>query len=329
MHATDVLRKTPAIPGFVVMSGGQHHLKSSILGWLRKEVLDEDDSGLTRFVGKDTDLQTVWDELRTVSMWGDRRLVVVDEADEFVSQHRAGLEKYAANPSKKGVLLLDVKSWPKTTRLAKQVAQTGLDIECTELKGAALSKWLQDTARDVYQAELARDAAALLMELIGDELGLLDQELSKLASFVGQGNAITGEVVRAMVGGWRTETTWAMTDAVRDGNLATALTDLHDLIYHGEAPQKLMGGIHFVFRKAAYATDLSRNKPLDLALREAGIFPQAVGATATYLKRLGRPKAERLIRQLLQADLGMKGANRLPERIQLEQLLIQLAGRDV
>lgn len=328
MHATDVLRKSPSIPGLVVLSGGQRHLKSSILSWLKKSVLNDDDSGLTRFAGKDTDLQTVWDELRTVSMWGDRRLVVVDEADEFVTKHRAGLEKYAATPSKNGVLLLEVKSWPKTTRLAKQVAQTGLDIECTELKGVALVKWLQETARDVYQAELTRDAAALLMELIGDELGLLDQELSKLASFVGQGKAVTAEVVRSMVGGWRTETTWAMTDAIREGDLSSALQDLHDLLYHGEAPQKLMGGIHFVFRKIAYATDLARNRPLESALREAGVFPQAVGPTAAYLKRLGRPRAERLIHQLLLADLGTKGANRLPERFQLEQLLIRLAGRE-
>lgn len=325
MHATDVLRKSPEVPGLVVISGGQHHLKTSILGWLKKTVLDDDDSGLTRFAGKDADLQTVSDELRTVSMWGDRRLVVVDEADEFVSKHRAGLEKLAAHPARKGVLLLEVKSWLKTTRLAKQVAQTGLDIECTELKGAALATWLQETARDSYQAELNRDAAALLIELIGDDLGFLDQELSKLSSFVGQGHAITAEVVRGMVGGWRTETTWAMTDAVREGDLATALHDLQELIYHGEAPQKLMGGVHFVFRKAALATDLARSRPLEAALREAGVFPQAIGPTAAYLRRLGRPKAERLIHQLLQADLGMKGSNRLPERVQMEQLLIRLA----
>jgi len=260
-------------------------------------------------------------------MWGDRRLVIVDEADEFVTKHRSGLEKYAAAPAKKSVLVLDVKSWPKTTRLAKQIATTGLDIECTELKGVALSKWLQDTARDVHQAELNRDAAALLIELIGNELGLLDQELSKLGSFVGQGGTITAEAVRAMVGGWRMETTWAMTDAVRDGDLGHALKDLNDLLFHGEAPQKLIGGIHFVFRKLAYGTDLSRKQPLEAALREAGIFPQAIGPSTAYLRRLGRANAEHLIQKLLQADLNMKGGSRLPERLQLEQMLIGLSGK--
>src|SRR5690606_553141 len=108
----------------------------------------------------------------------------------------------------------------------------------------------------------------------------------------------SAEIVRTMVGGWRTETTWAMTDAVRDGQLASALKDLHDLLYHGEAPQKLIGGIHFVFRKLAYATDLARRQPLDGALREAGVFPQAVTPSTTYLKRLTRPKAEKIIHHL-------------------------------
>ena len=327
MHATDVLKKSPAVPGVVVLAGGQPHLKSTVLNWLRTAVLQDDESGLTRFAGKDADLQTVWDELRTVSMWGDRRMAVVDAADEFVTRHRAGLEKYAAAPAKKAVLVLDVKSWPKTTRLAKQVAQTGLDIECTELKGIALTRWLEETARDVHEAKLNRDAAALLIELIGDELGLLDQELSKLASYVGQGGAITAEAVRTMVGGWRTETTWAMTDAVRDGDVAFALEALNELLYHGEAPQKLIGGIHFVFRKLAYATDLARTKALGGALREAGVFPQALGAASAYLRRLGRPKAERLIRHLLDADLALKGGSRLPERLQLERLLIELSGK--
>jgi DNA polymerase-3 subunit delta len=131
------------------ISPGQHHLKSTALNWLRSVILNDDETGLTRFAGKDADLQTVSDELRTVSMWGDRRLVVVEDADEFVTKYRPGLEKYAQAPAKKSALVLDVKSWPKTTRLAKQVAQTGLEIECTELKGVAL--WVVEGGPDAHR----------------------------------------------------------------------------------------------------------------------------------------------------------------------------------
>ena len=66
---------------------------------------------------------------------------------------------------------------------------------------------------------------------------------------------------------------------------------------------------------------------LDQALRDAGVFPQAVGASSAYLRRIGRAKAERILNVLLETEAGLKGGSRLPERLQLEQLLLQLAGK--
>lgn len=328
MHAVEFLKQIPAqIPPVAVLSGGQRHLKQSVLAILKKMVIDDDDTSLTSFMGKDADLQSLTDELRTLSMWGDRRLVIVEDADEFVTKYRSGLEKYVEKPAKKSVLVLNVKSWPKTTRLAKQVAASGLDVDCSELKGPQLLKWLQDTARDSYQQTLARDAGVLLIELVGDDLGMLDQELSKLASYVGAGANIGFEDVQKLVGGWRTETTWAMTDAVRDGDLGFAIGALDQLLTAGEPGLKLLGGMSFVFKKFAQATELSRNAPLDQALRQAGVFPQAVAPAQAYMRRLGRVRAEQILNYLLATDAGIKGASRLPERIQLEKLLVELSGR--
>lgn len=327
MHAVDFLKNaTPSIPPVTVLAGNQAHFQHAVIVRLRELVIGDDDAGLTRFAGKDVDFKTVIDELRTVSMWGDRRLVIIDDADDFVSDHRAALERYLDQPAKKSVLALQVKSWPKTTRLAKHLAQSGLDIECSELKGAALSKWLMDTARGTHQVTLSREAAALLIELIGEELGMLDQELAKLATYVGTKGTITAEAVQGLVGGWRTETTWAMTDGVRDGHLAEALHALDQLLDAGEAPLKLLGGIGFVFRKLAYATELSRSQPLPQALKDAGVFPRDVAAAEQYLRRVGRVKAERLLQTLISIDSGLKGSNPLPDRTQMEHLLLRLAG---
>ena len=328
MHAVEFLKQPPdRIPPVAVLSGGQRHLKQSVLAVLKKVVIDDDETSLTKFVGRDVELHSVTDELRTISMWGDRRLVIVEEADDFVTKYRASLEKYVDKPATKSVLVLEVKSWPKTTRLAKQLAKEGLDVECSELKGPQLLKWLQDTARDSYGQSLSRDAAVLLVELVGEELGLLDQELSKLASYVGSGAKIELGDVQKLVGGWRTETTWAMTDAVRDGDLGFAIDALDQLLTAGEAPQKLLGGISYVFKKFAQATELSRSGSLDQALRQAGVFPQVVAPSQSYLRRIGRPNAERILNHLLEADAGIKGGSRLPERIQLEKLLLELSGR--
>ena len=332
MHATAFLKQT-SLKEFVpvaVLAGNEQHLKRACLEALCQFLLgpDENDLGVTRFSGRDVDLKTVCDELRTVSLWGDSRIVVIDEADDFVSGNRAGLEKYVQQPAKRSLLVLDVKSWPKNTRLAKLVAQVGLPVECSELKGAALLRWVSETGRAKYGKSVEQSAARLLVELSGNHLGQLDQELSKLTAYVGDRSQIGPDDVRTLVGGWKLETTWAMTNAVRDGNLGLALEYLDKLMIAGEAPQKILGGITFVFRKLAQATELARQgQSLDTALQNAGVFPRDISPSAGYLRRIGRPRAERLLGELVSADSHLKGASRLVPRVQLEHLLVQLSGQ--
>ena len=329
MHATEFLSKNTVIPDIpvLVLYGGERYLKLEALKLIPGLEDDAEDVALTRTTGKDADLKSVCDDLLTVSMFGDKRIVIIDDADDFVSQNRASLEKYVANPSKTSLLVLDVKSWPKNTKLAKATDKIGLNLECGELKGAALVKWLVKTAAEVHHKQIGRDAAALIVQLAGDSLGLLQQELDKLASLVGDAETITPEDVTRVVGGWRIETTWAMLDAVRDGETSKALECLDKLILAGDAPQKILGGLTFTFRKLAEATEYARQtRDLSGALRSAGVFPAAIGPSERYLKRIGFEKASRIFQLLIEADANMKGGSRVAPRLQLEALFVNLAG---
>ena len=331
MQATALLNEgLPAtIPPVVVLSGDDGYLKSAVFHAVTAAVLGpEDDAGPDRFNGRDAEWKSVRDELATVSMWGDRRLVIVDDADEFVTRHRSQLEDYTAKPCSKSVLILDVKSWPKNTRLAKSVDKRGLPVDCAQLKSGELVRWIVQTADRRDGKKLSRDAAQLLVELTGENLGQIDQELSKVVAYVGDRPQITPEDVRLLVGGWKAETTWTMLDAVRSGDVGTALSCLDKLLVAGEAPQRIQGGINFNYRKVFRAVELARSgQPLNSALRDAGVFPRDIAATSNYLRKLGRPRAERIASWLLEADAGMKGASQLSERVLLERLLLHLAGR--
>ncbi len=332
LHASAYLKKPDEhdLPAMVAVPGGSRFLQRSVLDDLRHRVLGDDDDGMgeTRFEGRDADLASVLDELSTVSMWGDRRLVVVEDADDFVSRFRGELESYLDSPSRKSVLVLLCKSWNKSTRLHKALAKQGLVLTCDDLQGGQLTSWLTATAKEEYGRQLARDAAALLVEFAGTELGLLDQELAKLAAFVGDRPRIDADDVRAVVGGWRAETTWAMLDAVQDGRGGDALVQLDKLLNANEAPQKILGGLSFVFRRLAKAVQLSaRRVPLGESLKQAGIRrPADVDRGERFLRRIGRVRAERFLERLAAADEGMKGGSKLPDRTQLEQLLIVLGG---
>ena len=330
MHAVEFLRKPAAADAaFIVLHGTESTLKTSALALVAKAVLGEeaDETSLVRMNGDDNDWARVRDELATVSMFTSRRLVVVDDAEEFVTKHRSQLESYIDKPSKKSSLVLDLKTWRKNTRLAKRLDEQGLEIDCSELSGARLTAWLVDTAESVYGKQLSRDAAALMVELAGTGLGLLEQELGKVASYVGEGPRITPEDVRQLVGGWKAETTWTMLDAVRDGDPSTALVCLQKLLMAGEAGPKLLGGISFVFRKLADATQRSREgTPLPTALKDAGVFFRDIDKAERYLRRVRRPRAEKILARLLKADSDLKGGSPLGDRLQMELLLLWLAG---
>ena len=114
LHAIDYLAqpdKYPPQPVCVVF-GDELFLRRQAILQLREAVLGggEGDFSLTAFEGTPAELRDVLEELATVAMFGGRRLVVVEEADDFVSRYRAELEDYVARPSRTGVLVLDVDS---------------------------------------------------------------------------------------------------------------------------------------------------------------------------------------------------------------------------
>tara|TARA_R110002095_G_scaffold194927_2_gene173390 strand:+ start:9995 stop:11011 length:1017 start_codon:yes stop_codon:yes gene_type:complete len=317
----------------VVLHGDDRYMKQEAIKAIEPIVLgEEEDTSITRFDGKrlQTDLSpsALFDELKTVSMWGDKRLVIVDEAEKFVTAYRSRLEKYLEAPSKSSLLILDVKSWSKATRLAKLVAKMGLDLECKELKGVQLAKWISDTAGQVHQKQISREAALLLIEMVGTHCGQIHQELEKLSTFVGEQQRISPDDIRAVVGGWKAETTWAMTGAIRDGNIGSALRYLDNLLVAGEAPQKILGGLTFVWRKYFKAAQLAvQGTPLKQALKEAGVFPRDIDPSDRYLRRLNRQRAEKISHWLLETDLNLKGNSRLAPRLELERLLFLLSGK--
>jgi len=337
LHAFDYLAdpaEHPPRPVCVVFGDEPFLRRQSILR-LREAVLggDEGDFSLTGFEGPSAELRDVLEELATVAMFGGgKRLVVVDDADDFVSRNRAELEDYVARPARTGVLVLDLKSFPGNTRLYKAVAADGLAIDCSAPRAAGLARWLGAWAKQAHRVQLSQPAAEMLLEMVGPELGLLDQELAKLALTTEGDKRITPEMVRRLAGGWRTRTAWEMLDAALDGDVGGAMQQLDRLLAAGESPIGLLGQISASLRRFAAATRLilqaeatGRRPNLRAALEQAGVRSFVLQKAQRQLRRMGRERGGELYRWLLQADLDLKGASALPPRLILERLIVRLA----
>jgi DNA polymerase III subunit delta len=327
--------------------GDDGFLKMEVMAALRREAAggSEREFALSIFSGRDAQLREVFDALATRSLFGSgRQLVTVEEADPFVTQFREQLEDYVARPAKGSVLVLDVKTWPSNTRLAKAVATDGLTIDCRSyesLKGAELTartrqmkRWLTDRATNEHQVRLDSAAVDALFELVPPELGILIQEIDKLALFAGQKGTIDVDLVRNNVGGWRVRAIWDMIDAAADGRGAEALAQFNRLIISGEKPQGLLPQIATSLRRFSAAVNLleeaaAERRPLSPrgALEQAGVPPFVLPKAERQLRRMGRQRARQITGWLIAADLAMKGHNSADDRarIELEKLIVRLA----
>jgi DNA polymerase-3 subunit delta len=312
------------------LHGDEDFLKRQVLQALRPVVLgpEADAFGLSAHAGDKATFAAVHDELVTLPFLSPRRLVVVENADPFVTRHRAALEKYAAEPVTTGVLVLDVKSWPSNTRLAKLLAGDAT-ITCKAPAAHKLAAWCVQWAATSQGKQLTTAAAELLVELVGVDMGLLDQEIAKLAIYVGAAPRIDAGDVDKLVGSSRQENTWKVFDAIGGGQVPEALALVARLLDQGDDPLRILGAFSLQLRRLVQAARLNQQgRSLAAALDEAGVPPFATRGAEHQLRHLGRRRLERLYDWLLEVDLGLKGGSELPPRTLLERLVVRLARKN-
>lgn len=329
---------------WIVLYGGESFLERQALHRIQQLFFGERDFDETRF-DESTEWRDVRDELATRSLFGGGkpRMVVVSDADKFVSRNREALEDDVASRRKNGVLVLIVQTWQSNTRLAMALAKVGLAVECKPpVKGRAtdvkrIRQWLRNRAMQTHGIQLSSEGAQVLLELTGIEFGILDQSLAKLA-VCATDNKVDADLVQSAVGGWSAKTAWDMIDAALAGETGEALIQWDHLLRAGENPIGVFAQVSFTLRRLAAATRLfqearSRTRPIRLgdALVQAGVRdwpPGTIQKCEKQLLRLGRVRASQLYRWLLETDLALKGTHSSPHRARwcIEHLFLRMAG---
>jgi DNA polymerase-3 subunit delta len=179
--------------------------------------------------GERAELADVLDELRSFAMFGGAKLVVVRDADAFISRFREQLEEYVANPSQSGTLVLRLNSLPSNQRIYKAIAKVGTIEDCNPPKDVV--RWVAEHGQSAHGIRLSADAARLLVELVGNDLGRLDGELAKLALQADdKGGKVDADAVTNSAAFQREQEMWDMTNELAAGNAAGALRRWRQLV---------------------------------------------------------------------------------------------------
>jgi DNA polymerase-3 subunit delta len=312
-------------PAIYVLTGSDALLRDHWKKSLLDELLGDADRQLALSTFEpDAPLAEVLDTLRTPPLLGPpKRVVVVRDADTFISAHRDALAKCLANPPKSGVLLLLCANLDKRTRFAKALKPpVAKVIECNAPEGAALVQWIQQAAGQ-YGKTLAGPVSEMLATGIGSDLATLYNEIAKLATYVGDNPQITIDDVTAVVTASASPENFALVNALVAGDVARALDTLQSTLTVRGAEFAIMGQIAWHMRRAMQiSAAVAEGQSPSAAMKTAKIWGNQQRDYQNLIQRRPLTKLRSDMRRLIATDLAMKSGQQAKPAMQ--QLLIAL-----
>ena len=164
------------------------------------------------FNGAELVMRDLYDALQSPSLFGGESVVFVDEAEKIGKKDLQTLATQIADLQFYGFLILGARF---KTSLLPIVEQSGVVFDLTDEK-----PWDKER-RTIEQINrrgqnggkrLGSDVAPLLLERVGSDSALLDQEIDKLICFVGDRSTIERSDVFRITTASKTETLWKIAE---------------------------------------------------------------------------------------------------------------------
>jgi len=265
----------------------------------------------------------VFDDLRTLPFLAEKRVVVLSGADDFVSDNRGLLEKYFESPASSGVLILAVSNWASNTRLAKALPKVGQLIEVGELKSRELVSYIIDYAKQQGK-NLSVNASQMLIELSGDEPGILRCEIDKLAAYVDSAKNITEKDISELVGRNRIFGAFEVIDSMMAGDTGKALEKLRRMFgADKDAEYTVVGAFAWHFRRMFTASTMLKSSGPDEVARKLRIFWNQK-QFFDVIKKMTLKRIGDCLRKLAEIDYQIK-TGKATAQTAIESMIVELA----
>ncbi|HQD39821.1 MAG TPA: DNA polymerase III subunit delta [Bacillota bacterium] len=216
-------------------------------------------------------------------------------------------------------LILWAEKIDQRTRVYQQIKKAGKVQEFPRLSGKDLSSWLRQHARTKYHLKLSAEVEAILLRLMGNDLRLLDQELAKLATYLGPENSQPTQKDLEVIS-WQADELdiFSLVDAIGKRQTKTALTFLERMLSEGAEPLGLLAMITRQMRNIFRIKALAGNRQ---RLRELGLHPYELKKCEQQAQGFRWQAREDIFKALFEADSALKrsqDANFVLEKLVLE-----------
>jgi len=237
--------------------------------------------------------------------FGDKKKLIVAKGFNELKETKT-FSNYVKDPAEFTVLVIAQysKKAPLNQEPYKSLYANKYIFEARELEGAELSDWMFKKAK-TEKINLSRGAGELLLEMVGENKGILEMQLSKIATYAKQDEEITPEIIQKLAEITKEYSIFDLQNAIGRGDKGKAIDYAFNLL--GSNTDMVM----IIAMLTRFITTLTR--VLELMRLPDSEGQKEFGKRYYYLKKTQYMlKEQRLVnaaRALLEADIRLKSTS--------------------
>jgi DNA polymerase-3 subunit delta len=257
--------------------------------------------------GKEAEPLSLISELKGYPMMGQRKLVVLKEAQEFKQLDQ--LESYCENPSDTTIFVINYKykTYDSRKKIIKSATKNGLLFKSEKIKDYLMSDWVQTQVKSSGYT-ISSKACMLLIESIGNDLNRIVNEIEKLSIILEKGTAINDVHIEENIGISKDYNVFELTNALAQRDLLKALK-IVDYFEHNPKATDMVVVVANLFK---FFTQLMRihflpNKSKEAVANSLKLHPYVAGELINASRNFNPKVLARNVELLYDYDLKSKG----------------------
>lgn len=261
-------------------------------------------SGLNiKFLGEKETFKDVIDEDKQVSMFNEKRLIVVKNIFSSESLKSELLGKYEKISSSDNIFIFYQEGEIKKKEKAFDLFSKNKTQEFTPLSGKKLFTWIKKEF-EKNNTEADEDAVSSLAEIGGGDLWRIKNEVDKLSLYK---KRITKKDTEDFVKKDVTINIFQTIEAIADKNKEKAIFLFYDHLEKGDNPLYILSMIIYQFRNLIIIKDLIEKKyPYNTMISKSGLHPFVFRKAYYQANKFSLESLKEIYDKLFLTDLKIK-----------------------
>ncbi|WP_345239783.1 DNA polymerase III subunit delta [Pontibacillus salipaludis] len=294
---------------------------------------EEQDVNLSVYDLEEVPIQEVMMDAETFPFLGERKLLLCKnpsflkaKPDKLQIEHDVSvLQRYLEQPAEYSIVVFiaPYEKIDERKKIVKQMKKSGKVIPCQSLKEHEMASWVQSLAKDLH-IDIESPAIDVFIQENGTNLMSIQNELEKMALYVGEGGTITKEVADLLAAHNSQSSALKLVDAVMNQNVEKAILIYKDLEKQNEEPIALLALLASQFR-LIYQTKLLQQKGYtqNQMTQQIKAHPFAIKMALGRARGFNEQQLGTIMQLLTDTDAAMK-QGRMEKNLAFELLLYQL-----